>query len=167
MRDQHPGALQLQNTSPCDEEACHLFDFTEKMGDFQVCIGGRLQYHSSLCQGVQGFHESTHQSQQSTELELTAAGYRAAGWPWSSHGPPWSGKVCPNLQSVGEHVPGWCSCHGFSLLSLGPLTILLMSVGFLVISVISYLMLAMCFFFSLVFLSQFHQFHHLVSSSIF
>ena len=37
----------------------------------------------------------------------------------------------------------------------------------LVISVISYLMLATCFFFSLVFLSQFHQFHHLVSSSIF
>lgn len=100
MRDQPPGALQLQNTSPCDEETCHLFDFTEKMGDFQVCIGGQLQYHSSLCQGVQGFHESTHRSQQSTELELTAAGR-----PWSGHGPPRPGKFCPNLQSVGEHVP--------------------------------------------------------------
>lgn len=127
-----------RNISLCDEETCHLFGFTEKNGDLQVCTGGpKLQHPSPRCPRRAGLPWTRAPA----PTVCRAGAHRRQGpgcrRPWSRHGHN-DQELCVQTCRVQVGVSGRRGHHRLFPFFATPDGRLL-SVGLLVIALTPYL----------------------------
>ena len=119
MRDQRPGVLQLQNISPCDEETCHLFGFTEKNGGSSSLYRRTAATPFASVSRHAGLPWTRTPAPTVRRAGAHGGRVQAAGGPWSSHGHDDQELVVQTCQ-VQVDVSGQHSHHGLFAFFLTP-----------------------------------------------